>query len=449
MSVRRRTFLHAGLAATVAALLPGSAALADYWVPPQPYSPPNPGSTPSLADWLASHSVIADSIIWQRTDGVVAAYRQWPQRDRDRLAMYFHLAFQGLPSGLPLFPANVMPLRTNAFGISANDARDFYMAYVGHMLAIEVRGDLAWSLTSIWNSQELEILFDGRQYFELLPDSSTYGTVGRSTLAPPDYVYGFLRANQMLGPAPSGATDPSSARKSAYTRLVSWCGDKMSHFTGSISSLANADEHWHYRGPPPVARVISGTVNTSFSPLLHHFTAGCIGTTAFLRSVARAMNLAVEIRVVGTHTAPRMMADDLYLTHGDDPYRRILTLSTAPVPASLTCPTEELFIDGNTYFDWFFLQFSPSNPNKNVGRRSTELAAAYLPLGLLDFYLQDQQHGYSHANGTVAAALASRYSLDELEQMQLWQQMDSKIAAHGGPAGIAAQMAKVTAEKHV
>ena len=44
MSVRRRTFLHAGLAATVAALLPGSAALADYWVPPQPYSPPNPGS---------------------------------------------------------------------------------------------------------------------------------------------------------------------------------------------------------------------------------------------------------------------------------------------------------------------------------------------------------------------------------------------------------------------
>jgi hypothetical protein len=251
----------------------------------------------------------------------------------------------------------------------------------------------------------------------------------------------------MVVSPPAGAANAASARAAAYTRLVSWCGDKMSHFVGGFT-LANYEANWQYRGPPPVARVIAGTVNASFSPLLHHWTAGCIGTAAFLRSVARAMNMAVEIRTVGQHTTARMMANDLYLSHGDDPYARYVTLSTAPVPASLTCPTDALFFDGVTFFNWY-TPFSPADPNKNVGRRAKELAVAYLPLGLLDLYLRDQQLGYSHATGDVAVSLAGRYSVAELETLQLWQQMDAKIAAHGGAAAIGSYMAQVTAEKHV
>lgn len=447
MSITRRNLLRAGLAAAAGVLLPFSAAHADLWLPPQPYTPPNPGPTPSLSTWLATHPHITGAMVWQLGDGTLLPYASWTSRQRDALALAFHKAYQGLPSGLPLVPPELPVSRIYGTGtIAAADAWSYFLAYLGHILALELRGDLAWSIGALEDAQQLEILFDSREYFERGSTSAAYLPKYPATLAPPEYVYGFLRTNEMIG---SGAPSPAAARLAAYARLVSWCGDKMSHFLGSLQDRNNLWAHWQYHGPPPVARVIGGTSHTSAPSVLSHFTGGCQGTSAFLRSVTRAMNMAVEFRSVGQHTTARMMANDLYLSHGDDPYTRTLTMSTAPVPASLTCPADALFFNGVTYFDWFVTQFSASDPNKNVGRRAKEVAVAYLPLGLLDMHLYDLQHGYTHAGSTVAAALAGRYSVADLEAMQLWQQMDAKIAAHGGPTAISGYAAQVEAEKHL
>lgn len=447
MAISRRNLLRAGLAAAGGFLLPLTAAHADFWLPPQPYTPPNPGPTPSLSAWLAAHPNIADAIVWQRGDGTLSVYANWSSRQRDALVLAFHNAYQGMPSGLPLVPPELPVSRMYGTGtISATDAWNYFLAHLGHILALELRGDLAWSIAALEDSQQLEILFDSREYYELGSTSAAYRPKHPATLSAPDFVYGFLRTNQMVG---SGAPSPAAARLAAYARLVSWCGDKLSHFMGSLLDRDNLRAHWQYPGPPPVARVINGTAHMSTPSLLCHYTGGCQGTSAFLRSVARAMNLAVEFRVVGQHTTARMMANDLYLSHGDDPYSRTLTMATAPTPASLTCPADALFFNGVTFFDWFVTQASPTDPNKNVGRRAKEVAVAYLPLGLLEMHLYDLQHGYTHAGSTVAAALAGRYSVADLEAMQLWQQMDAKIAAHGGPGAIAAYAAQVEAEKHL
>lgn len=46
--------------------------------------------------------------------------------------------------------------------------------------------------------------------------------------------------------------------------------------------------HWQYRGWPPVERIISGTNDPVLG--VRHWTAGCRGTSGFLRLVLRTTN---------------------------------------------------------------------------------------------------------------------------------------------------------------
>ncbi|HPO24335.1 MAG TPA: hypothetical protein PK135_06680 [Arenimonas sp.] len=408
------------------------------WIPPTQFQ-----YVPKLSDWLNQHPNVRDAITWERTDLVMSPYASWG-RSQSSLNDAYIKAFRGYASGLPKVPVNIAPTPDSATMISTADAWDLYLAHVAHSLAIEIRGDLPWSITQM-SANELKVLFDSRQFFSRNVNLGTYqfnGVFGGgfTALAPPDYVYSFLQLNDIpnqlkLAAGQTNTTVLYDAKARAYSRLLSWCGDKMSHFLVGSTSSANMQAHWQYNGCPPVARVIEGTINASYSPTLRHWTAGCFGTTAFLRAVARTMNIAIEIKYLPPlgHTTPYVPALDAYLSHGDDPYNSFAAFSDKVVGTNLSYPKSLLFISSATHDAWWFSAgLSDTQKINNVGRRVSEIAVAYLPLGLLISYIFDMSQGFSHANGTVAQYLSKTYTVAQLEAMNLWQKMDGKIAVLGG-----------------
>jgi hypothetical protein len=402
---------------------------------------------PNLGTWLSAHPKVRDAIVWENTSGTMIPYTSWG-RSQSALNDAYLNAFRGVATGLPKVPANIVPPPNNNTVISSSDAWSLYLAHVAHSLAVELRGDLPWSIASMTDN-ELKILFDSRQFFAWRSDFGGYEFNGKfgggfSTLAPPDFVYGFLQANTIPNhdKLAAGQTNSSvlyDAKSKAIARLMSWCGDKMSHFQNWTDS-ANLYAHWQYYGCPPVARVIEGTINASFSPTLRHWTAGCFGTTAFLRAVARTMNIAIEVRYLPPygHTTPYVPALDAWLSHADELYDSVGAFSDQVVGTALSFPKTLLFINTATHDAWFGPMLTDAQKNANVGRRLKEVAVAYVPLGLLISYIYDQQMNFSHAAGTVASSLSGVYTVAQLEAMNLWQKMDGKIVVLGGAAVVSA-----------
>ena len=413
---------------------------------------------PNLTRWLSLHTNVRDAILWQMTNSAVVPYNSWGSGIAALNDAFIH-AYQGTSNGLnlPLVPSNaVAPSDSLTTAFSAADAWGFYLAHVAHSLAVELRGDLPWSITTM-PANELKVLFDSRQYFVWSKTLNAYQleisyAAGFSTPAPPDYVYGFLQANAIPNPdhiAP-GQTQPHvlyAAKADAFGRLLSWCADKMQHFLGS-GSLAGNLAHWQYAGYPPVARVLEGTINPAFAQTKRHFTEGCYGTTAFLRSVARTMNIAVEVHYLPPigHCAPYVPALNVWLGHGDDPYTSFSTRSAQLVGLDLSYLSTKLLIDDATHNAWWDSALSGDQILNNHSRRTTELAVAELPYGLLAAYNLDLLKNNSHANGYVAGNLSSRFTLADLDAMNLWQQMDAKIAAIGGTSAMNKLEIKVALE---
>ena len=465
----RRRFLAGTAASTAALLLPWHARFANAaqvqpgttWQLPGTWVPITPITVlPNLANWLNLHPNVRDAIRWEHTNGTVIPYTSWGNGQSALNTAYAH-AFQGVATGLPKVPVNIAPIIdptiANRTAISATDAWALYLAHVAHSLAVELRGDLPWSITTM-SAAELSVLFDSRQFFAWRSDFNGYEFDGKfgggySTLAPPDYVYGFLQANAIPNPQHIAAGQTNAhllytAKANAYTKLLSWCGDKLTHFTG-WTDTTNVTALWQYGGCPPVSRVIEGTLNVGVAPTLRHWTAGCFGTTAFLRAVARTMNIAIEVRYLPPlgHTTPYVPALDAWLSHGDDPYNSLGNFSQKVVGSALSYPPTQLLINSATHDAWFGPALTDAQKIANVGRRVQELAVTNLPLGLLASYLYDQFKNSTHANGTVADYVGHTYTLAQLEAMNLWQQMDTKIAMLGGAVAVQQIFDKAMLEK--
>ena len=390
---------------------------------------------PDLDAWLTQHSFISETIRWEDSNGN-KTYSNWSATQKADLLNMFQKVWNNEPLGLTHPPPNIANPADDEYAqtvLSKDHAWPLFLAYVAHSLAVETGKLVPWSLTE-YSQEELLELFNGSRMFSFDNNLGGYKLRHKATPAPPDFTFEFLNTNNIV--AEDGLQ--------TIGNLLDWCRSNLIHFIGGFNAK-NMEGHWQYRGYPPISRVISGTTIVFYHykkgdtspPLVDsgHYTAGCWGTTAFLRAVLRVVNIPVKGERAAGHSLPYFMSEGKYLSHGDDPYGSTTRNMHHPHPF----PVEELFIDQTTYEAWFGPGVSSEEESANVGRRIRELAIEYLPRALLEGRCQDIRSGRSHENSWVytVPALFRHYSVEELEAMNLWGRIDAKIDSLGGCATLA------------
>ena len=352
------------------------------------------GLPPSLDCWLSDYPNVAASIKWQFVfdtnayDIPETAKRPWPSwsaAEQQQLVTAFEDAwywlyaqptpFANLNEPLAYPPVNQNDT-TDSTGtpwtnVTEAYARELYLRWIGLSLAVEIGGHVPWSVTG-YTAEQLQILFDSTSFMSRrhdatytvcsgFPEHGNYvnwkDNLGGSLIAPPRFTLAYLRTANLVG----------GTRAATIAQLLDWCRDNMVHFYGS-ADYGTMEQHWQYRGIPPITRVVDGTTSTfTGATTFEHWTAGCHGTTGFLRNVLRAVNVPVQILRVCGHGQVRFLTEGTYLDHGDNPYN--LGFKASGLPASA------LLIDETTYTSWFGT--SQVNHDTNcgeVGRRARELA---------------------------------------------------------------------------
>ena len=352
------------------------------------------GLPPSLSCWLSTHPTVAASVKWQFTfqtsayDIPETAKRAWPSwstSEQSELIVAFEEAWNWLYGTAPFAnlnetiadpPVNLAdtsdPTGRPYVQISGPAARELYLRWLGLNFAVELGGHLPWSVAG-YTAEQLQVLFDSASFLSRLgsgnfavcagsPEHTNYvkrkDNLGGSLIGPPRFTLAFLRNASLVGPT----------RQATIANLLNWVRDNFVHFYGA-GDYQTMDQHWQYRGLPPLSRVVSGTTSTypGAFPTFARWTAGCHGTTGFLRNVLRAVNIPVQILRVCGHGQARFLTEGTYLDHGDNPYN--LGFKAAMLPAS------DLLIDDATYTAWFGTSLDNHDTNcANIGRRAAELA---------------------------------------------------------------------------
>jgi hypothetical protein len=351
------------------------------------------GQPPSLSCWLSTHPAVAASVKWQfvfQTSGYdvpETAKRAWPSWsavEQNELIVAFEQAWNWLYGTTPFAnlnetivypPVNLVdtsdPTGSPWVQISPAAARELYLRWVGLNFAVELGGHVPWSVTT-YNAEQLQILFDSASFLALggpgnytvcagSPEHANYvkrkDNLGGTLIGPPRFTLAFLRNGNLVG----------ATRQATIANLLNWARDNLVHFFGS-ANYQTMEQHWQYRGLPPMTRVVSGTTSTfpGATPQFARWTAGCHGTTGLLRNVLRAVNIPVQILRVCGHGQARFLTEGTYLDHGDNPYN--LGFKASMLPAS------DLLIDDATYTAWFGPSLDNHDTNcGNVGRRAMEL----------------------------------------------------------------------------
>ena len=380
-------------------------------------------TTLDLDAWLDARPGIAAAIVWQDAGGA-HAWPSWSGGWKAELRQAFALARNRSSIAVPEVPENQQALADAdpvVQVLSAADAWAYFKASVAQSLAIEAGQQVGWSLSGYSGAQLAQIL-DSRKMFLWQDSPAGYriqGMHGRVTPAPPAFTYAFLGNAGLIGPS----------RLKTLAQVIGWCRANLVHFLGGIDT-ANMVDQWQYRGYPPMTRVINGTVQTSHPEWGNRRrTAGCWGTVGLLRALGRAINIPIDLVTNAGHAQAWFMADDHYLSHGDDPYNA-LTKATPPIPPG------EILTSKASFDAWFGPGVSDEAKLNNVGRRTLELAVEYLPNYLLHAYCSDQAAGAGHAGGEVADIFDGVYTVAQLEAQDLWGRMDAKLAALGGCAAV-------------
>jgi hypothetical protein len=389
---------------------------------------------PILDHWLDQQHRIRDSIIWENPIAFPGfppfsfpfpqPYKTWSQLDKDALQAAFAAAWNFSSIQLTDLPPNILHPGNNSApttALSHSDAHSLYLASVGQSLAVEIGSRVGWSITN-YSADNLAILFDSREFFAWSAADNGYEIQdlkgGLVVPASPHTMYTFLRDNDLIG----------DHRNGTIVRMVKWCHHNLLHVIGPRTTKTY-DDVWQYRGVAPVLRTIKGTTDQANKEFgISHWTAGCTGTTGFLRAVLRTVNIPVVHDDQCGHALPYFSTDGLHLSHGDDPYDSY-TFADPPFPMA------ELLIDQTQYDSWFGSGVSEDTRCNNIGRRVKELAIVYLPLAMLHDCCDDQAAGKSHAHGVVAGNLHP-FTVAELEAFNFWTRMDLKIASYGGCAQV-------------
>src|SRR5262249_38750689 len=302
---------------------------------------------------------IRDNITWREGKGPSLSYDSWTPARKQELNAAFAAAWQWLANGrmnfqgtpLPEPPTNELTLADSDYpttGLSEATTRGWYFAFVGHILALEIRQDLPWSLCD--NPQTVSRVLIHSNHFTVPPGNElpgggfAYTFWTRVTPAHPTVTYAFLVDNGLIG----------ATRLETIAKLIDW-SRRLRHFGGGVTA-ATAEAPRQDRGGPPVSRTLAGTVATpesepGFSQIAH-WTMGCQGTMGFLKNLLMSVSILVEPTWIKDdacpHATPFFASEGLYLDHGDAPYSFFMPDNTTVFP-----PLGALLIDQATYTSWF------------------------------------------------------------------------------------------------
>jgi len=378
---------------------------------------------------------IAGSIAWCFSPGTCPSYPGWPVSAQNQLMQAFYYTVAWYNNGMtnyggPLSPDPPNNPTVNAYAtgqvpwpdLYPDEAFRIYVEHVAVSLAAEIYQWVPWGLHDYdGNGQKMGWVLDGLLVFST--DVSTgYALVYVEGATPGNAIttFKFLKSNNLIGPT----------RLDTIGRVLDWARSNLWHFNGTFSPEYYF-YNWQYYGYPPVSRIISGTpdLNPAEAPLAsppHHWTAGCIGTSAFLMWVLKAVNIPVQPIAAGGHTTPWFISEDLFLSHGDDPYN---ALSKAGYPATY------LLVSRDDFEAWF----GPNNSKpiaysgQNVGRKPVDLAVLYPTSNwLLYRYCDDVANNRDHASGRVynetfnsenVSSASAGYTVTYLEELGLWDRL--------------------------
>jgi hypothetical protein len=380
-----------------------------------------------LEKWLLQHPEIERSLIWDQGDDP-RSWRFWGQADRSLLEKYFESAVDILANQAhrakaqegdleipdPIPNQKILLDKEIAKTVYAPEmAKRLFFASVAQSLALEVNHSLGWSILESPKS-ELAVLFDSRTYFSWDAKEGGYSLNedrgGLASFSSPRLVYEFLRTHGLI----------KSSSHDTILSVLTWARD-LWHDIAPSSIIEQGfsretayylDHFWHYRGFPPSLRVLQGTRQTLVpdEPDVHHWTAGCWGTTGFFIQIFRTLNIGVELKSIEGHALPHFIADGTFLSHGDDPYNRwIIGLARSDIGA-LLIPDQE------------WPEFERGGLN-SVGSQPARIAVEKLLPTLVTLYCDDLKRGLSPAQGSVFAQLRDYFSFDQLKKKNLWERL--------------------------
>jgi len=383
---------------------------------------------PSPDAWLAAHPRVAAAIRWRSPgENVGRPHAEWPARDRQLLARHYAAALAQAWLPLPDPPDNLATGEEEWDAapsmLSSEDARNLFMAWVGHALAVEAERRVPWSLDDLPDDQLADLLGsdafftprqDGRGY---MIDNLLHGN---ATPAPPRVAWTFLAGNRLVRETPAATV----------TAVCEW-GRRLCHYCvyPGISNLDNNYRHWGYRGKPPVSAMMAGTAlrEVGGHPAeteVRHYVAGCHGTAGFLRGVLRAVNIPAREVSFGGHATVVFPSCGLALSHGDDLYTQTVT----------EAPIGEILISADTWEHWFGRNRSEEELRRdNIGRRPVELALVYGSPYLTRCHREDVAEGRARENSRVYEVFRSFFTVAEVDQAGVWWRLDQSLAREAMP----------------
>ena len=383
----------------------------------------------TLEEWLNAHQKVRDAIHFENEQGTWVPYSAWSAEEKARLQAVFDIIVDARDAGLPKpLPGTAALLGSGLVFVTRLEpdvARDLFWSSLAQSLAAEIHAWVPWSLQKE-PPDVLEDILHSRALFSLDSDTGSYvidGTLlGFATSGDPARTFEFMRSNNLIGE--DGAQ--------TIVRLLDWGRDHLLHFLGDHSPQ-NYVDWWAFEGLPPVEHVIEGVTYTGtefqnpppLPPRSGHYSAGCWGTTGFLRSVLRSANLVVrqEGRCVPSHSLPHFVPIGKMLSHADNLYDARLRWEPR-------IPTEAILLDEARLDEWF----APGDDDcsRNIGRGVLYAIKQYLPYDVLRAHCRDQDNGLAHGDGEVFDIFDGVYDLAALEAEDLWGRIESEIAALGG-----------------
>ena len=225
-------------------------------------SPPStcglqPAAGSSLRAWLNQSAVLKERIVWITGDGKELHYDQWPAAMKNRMdAFYRKLATGERDLGIRL--PNAAKFKTFKVFFTADEAFDMYAAHVAHVLYVEAKRLVPWSIQSRPAAELDQLLASGSYFARIIPSP-----------APNEYPAG-IQANRDFQEAPenedlaeligdprigfdflSGKTSSPHENLIAKTELETlvnltvWLRDNVAHGPMDDKQLERvAGQHW-------------------------------------------------------------------------------------------------------------------------------------------------------------------------------------------------------------